>query len=699
MKKKLLASGIAAALTTLAGSAGATLLASPNGWGHINVIPYYNVQDGNETNISITNPDLVNGKAVKVRFRGAEWSDDVLDFTVFLSPGDQWTGVFADVGAGGTGVALISNDSTCTSPEIPTADKGGVEFQTGRLDTDKRTTGALEGYIEVIVLADIPPITSTSEDREDHTGQLTASKWDSSDNKTHTLYNAIKHKAERGGKPACRTDDTAQKLIDDLIEDNWWVWHDGGAASNFDIGGLASNASVSDVDDFNLRFGQPNVAQFGANKFRATKATAGNNGAYTVEIDGDAYSGGAFGGTGSTAVTAAAEDDWLQPSGWNQEADSKKGVGVYGLIVNPSNSRAFTIPAEAYTEGTPIKLFFKQDGVVVAATDDDRVGAGVPFKRSRDYSDYTSFVTADRIFYPDSTSTTAKVKEGLGLELLEFDLPDLSTPTNEGNAAYTSGNIADDDWNSWGATSNAPPAFRQRGEFAKAIKGGDANGHPVLITDFATDAASEASTDVVLSQPLRRYYYQYDKGASSDKEPKDDYNRLFGYYTDDSGGATSEYYYYYGNVKGDKGTAYEALSVDNADNSSGFIPVATCPVGVDSEEFKFTVTPNGNVSFSPKPPSGAVGSCGYLGEVAVVDINGISGAGRASNALGAILTRSTYPFGVTNGWATFGTQHKGTGTGNAHPAAGDATNYPIIGFKATNYSGGLARSIVLPFKY
>ena len=71
------------------------------GVGHIMFTPYFSTANGNTTLLSIVNTDKTYGKAVKVRFRGAANSDDILDFQVFLSPGDVWT---ASVSAGEDGV-------------------------------------------------------------------------------------------------------------------------------------------------------------------------------------------------------------------------------------------------------------------------------------------------------------------------------------------------------------------------------------------------------------------------------------------------------------------------------------------------------------------------------------------------------------------------------------------------------------------
>jgi len=93
MKKSTLALSIAAAIGSfgLAGTASAAMQLNANGIGHQLVFPYFSAQGDNATLLSITNTDTVNGKLVKVRFRGAANSDDLFDFQVLLSPGDVWT--------------------------------------------------------------------------------------------------------------------------------------------------------------------------------------------------------------------------------------------------------------------------------------------------------------------------------------------------------------------------------------------------------------------------------------------------------------------------------------------------------------------------------------------------------------------------------------------------------------------------------
>lgn len=129
---------------------------NPGGLGHYLFTPYYSTQADTSTLLSIVNTDTVNAKAVKVRFRGAANSDDVLDFTLFLSPGDVWT---ANVSVGPNGVsALKTHDNSCILPlQIMGGDQ--FDFLTGRLDQslddDALALHTREGYVEYLTMADI----------------------------------------------------------------------------------------------------------------------------------------------------------------------------------------------------------------------------------------------------------------------------------------------------------------------------------------------------------------------------------------------------------------------------------------------------------------------------------------------------------------------------------------------------------------
>ena len=144
--------------TTLGATNANAFELSNGGVGHNLIVPYFTAQDGNMTVLHLTNTDVKNGKAVKVRFRGAANSDDILDFQVLLSPGDVWTGA---VTAGADGVAqLTTADGTCT---VPTLTKGVAQsFDTrrlqGSLSAADKAAGTREGYVEIFNMADIPDL-------------------------------------------------------------------------------------------------------------------------------------------------------------------------------------------------------------------------------------------------------------------------------------------------------------------------------------------------------------------------------------------------------------------------------------------------------------------------------------------------------------------------------------------------------------
>lgn len=141
----------------LTGTNAQQLQVAADGVGHMLLVPYYTVQEGNGTLLSLVNTDTVNGKAVKVRFRGAANSDDVFDFQVFLSPGDVWTAnVSKDADSGLA--QLYTPDNTCTLPRA--AVLNATKFKTDRVygaDDAAKAAQTLEGYVEIFNMADIPP--------------------------------------------------------------------------------------------------------------------------------------------------------------------------------------------------------------------------------------------------------------------------------------------------------------------------------------------------------------------------------------------------------------------------------------------------------------------------------------------------------------------------------------------------------------
>lgn len=126
--------------------------------GHQLIVPYFTTQNGQATLISLVNHDQVNGKAVKVRFRGAANSDDIFDFTLFLSKGDHWSAAVSQ-GADGRSV-LKTSDKSCTLPSSVATNADGTAFVTDRLPASAsaadKAKGTREGYVEIFNMADVP---------------------------------------------------------------------------------------------------------------------------------------------------------------------------------------------------------------------------------------------------------------------------------------------------------------------------------------------------------------------------------------------------------------------------------------------------------------------------------------------------------------------------------------------------------------
>lgn len=138
-----------------------TLNVSPDGIGHILMVPYFSTNNGNATLLSLVNTDTVRGKAVKVRFRSAANSDDIFDFQIYMSPGDVWT---ANVSQGADGKSVMSTtDKSCTLPFSV-----NQSFITDRLpaaaDTATKAAWTREGYVEIFNMADIIDDTTVTTD-------------------------------------------------------------------------------------------------------------------------------------------------------------------------------------------------------------------------------------------------------------------------------------------------------------------------------------------------------------------------------------------------------------------------------------------------------------------------------------------------------------------------------------------------------
>jgi len=255
---------------------------NPGSMGNELIVPYFSAQGATHTNIDIVNTDQSNGKAVKVRFRGAANSDDVLDFTVLMSPGDVWN---ADISQDSDGLAHIkTTDKTCTLPSGPIDQSFIPSRFPGYMTRGQAAANTLEGYIEILNMADIPPKTQTV----------------APGSNANALYNAIKHSA---GTPACAADwvsganagtDALQALLDtntsasgtDLLNDY---------GLDAPTGGLTGGWAL---------INQTNFAAFSANDTAVHATNAGAAGFSQVAIAPQIAGPAALVGMGAADVTA-----------------------------------------------------------------------------------------------------------------------------------------------------------------------------------------------------------------------------------------------------------------------------------------------------------------------------------------------------------------------------------------------------------
>lgn len=172
MKKKLLPLAMLAGLAGAAGTAQAVYINS-DGLGETLIYPYYTVEDGQNTYINITNTTPYY-KAVKVRFLEGQNSAEVLDFNLYLSPEDVWTGA---VVSDGDGAKIITRDNSCTVPWIPQpeeeGDVDGQSFRPFEYDGDGGVQGierTREGYVEIIEMGTIADADVQAEIQHDPAG-------------------------------------------------------------------------------------------------------------------------------------------------------------------------------------------------------------------------------------------------------------------------------------------------------------------------------------------------------------------------------------------------------------------------------------------------------------------------------------------------------------------------------------------------
>ncbi len=152
MNRKNLTAAVLAGLAGAAGIVGSAQAVNinPDGLGQVLIYPYYTVNGGNTTLLSVVNT-TGEAKAVKVRFMEGENTREVLDFNMYMSAYDVWTAAITNMDGTPT---LLTSDTTCTVPYIYGNGGSQAFLPYAMIDKDPDTTDdisrATEGHFEMI---------------------------------------------------------------------------------------------------------------------------------------------------------------------------------------------------------------------------------------------------------------------------------------------------------------------------------------------------------------------------------------------------------------------------------------------------------------------------------------------------------------------------------------------------------------------
>ncbi len=147
MKKNSLTTAIVAGVAGVAGLAGMAnaVNVNPDGLGQVLLYPYYTVNGGNATLISVVNT-TERDKAVKVRFLEALNSAEVLDFNLYLSEFDVWTASIVRTDAG---ASLFTQDNSCTVPTTVGKEAGGTAFLPFEFESNNPDAAGQQGIVRL----------------------------------------------------------------------------------------------------------------------------------------------------------------------------------------------------------------------------------------------------------------------------------------------------------------------------------------------------------------------------------------------------------------------------------------------------------------------------------------------------------------------------------------------------------------------
>jgi hypothetical protein len=138
------------------------ITAAPNNKGDVLIFPWFLAQDGGwQTKLTVINTDETNSVVAKLIIRSFKNSQELLDFFLYLSPADVWTGVIR-YDSIKKAVVIFSDDDSALSEIVPSLVWANVAPIDQKMFPIK-CTGDLDsiGYVEVLTSA-VGPVAPAS---------------------------------------------------------------------------------------------------------------------------------------------------------------------------------------------------------------------------------------------------------------------------------------------------------------------------------------------------------------------------------------------------------------------------------------------------------------------------------------------------------------------------------------------------------
>jgi hypothetical protein len=335
-----------------ASSVASAVALNPRGMGQVLIYPYYTVNAGQDTLLTLVNTSAT-AKVARVRFLEGYNGRTAFATYVFLSAHDVWTAAITQTADDG-GAKLATADASCTFPAIPA---GTLPFTSDDYTGDNADAGPTsitrtrEGSIEVIEAGDIVPGSAAE-----------------------TAITHVQYGTPGGGVPTCTfaTGAGAQPIdLADLVAPSGGLYGSGAivnvvqgtffAYAATSLVGFTDQVPVDDLTDAT----QPSLDQAHASESPTTaRAYVPIDGVGTVALDYD---------NGVDAVSAA-----LMSSSISNDFLTDPGLGANTDWVITFPTKRFYVDDARYP-GAPFSPFAEAFGDVVAGV--ARVG----------YDDATTF--------------------------------------------------------------------------------------------------------------------------------------------------------------------------------------------------------------------------------------------------------------------------------------------------------------------